>query len=117
MTFQPGQSGNPGGRSREKLWRDAIHRAIKRNSEGDLQAIDRAADALVLAAIYKDIGALKELGDRIDGKVPQAQIHMGDEDGGPVRVNKIEYSIVDPRHDASNSSSKGVSSVSETEPV
>jgi len=29
--------------------------------------------------------AIKELADRIDGKVPQAQIIQGDEDGGAVR--------------------------------
>jgi hypothetical protein len=33
MVFQPGQSGSPGGLPRSKPWRDALHRAIKRQQE------------------------------------------------------------------------------------
>lgn len=35
---------------------------------------------------------MKEIGDRLDGKVPQAQIHMGDEEGGAIehKVTRVE---------------------------
>ncbi len=36
-------------------------------------------------ALKGETWAIKELADRIDGKVPQAQIIQGDEDGGSVR--------------------------------
>lgn len=94
--FEKGRSGNPGGRPKEKPWREAIQRAVRRHNEGDLQALDRAADKLVLSAIAGDMAAIKEMGDRLDGKPPQQQIHTGDEDGGPVRIEKVERVIVDP---------------------
>ena len=73
MPWEPGQSGNPTGRGKkEKPWREAIERAIKRQVEGDLQALDRAADKLVKLAIDGDMGAIKEMGDRLDGKPHQS---------------------------------------------
>lgn len=39
--------------------------------------------------------AYKEIADRLDGKVPQAQIHMGDEEGGPVQIARVERVVVD----------------------
>lgn len=94
--FEKGRSGNPGGRPKEKPWRDAINRAIKRHANGDLQALDRAADMLVLAAIEGKMDAMKEIGDRLDGKAVQQQIVNGDEDGGPVRFQRIERVVIDP---------------------
>ena len=46
------------------MWRDALRRACAR----DRGAIDRIAKALVDAAIGGDISAIKEFGDRMDGK-------------------------------------------------
>jgi len=90
VAWKPGESGNPGGRGKkEKPWRDAIRRAITRHAEGDLQALDRAADKLVLQAIAGDMVAQKELGDRLDGKVAQALIG-GDEDDPPVKISRVE---------------------------
>lgn len=74
MPFETGQSGNPGGRSREKLWRNAISRATSKTIEGkvDLTRLDTLAEALIMAAEAGDIVALKEIGDRIDGKPNQS---------------------------------------------
>lgn len=73
MPFQPGQSGNPDGGYRKKLWREAINRATAKPVDGkvDLTKLDQLAAALIMAAEAGDIAALKEIGDRIDGKVPQ----------------------------------------------
>lgn len=97
MSFQPGQSGCPGGRAKEKPWREAIQRAVKRQAAGDMQALDRAADSLVTSAIAGDLQAMKEIGDRLDGKPVQQQVHTGDEDGGAMRFERIERVIVDPK--------------------
>lgn len=47
------------------------------------------ADALVLKAMAGDVAAIKEVADRLDGKVPQGIIGGG-EDDPPVRVGMIE---------------------------
>lgn len=80
MAFEKGKSGNPGGRSTEKLWRDAIRKALARKADGDLQGIDVVADKLVAAAVGSDIAAIKEIGDRIDGK-PKQQTELSGPDG------------------------------------
>lgn len=95
MTFQPGQSGNPTGGRKDKPWRDALSIALK---DGDGQKLRRIADKVVSLASEGDMAAVKEIADRMDGKVPQQQIHTGDEDGGAVRIEKIERVIVDPQN-------------------
>jgi hypothetical protein len=86
MAFAPGQSGNPGGRpKRDKLWREAIIRAVKRREQDDPKALERLADKLIAGVEAGDISAIKEFGDRLDGKVAQAIIG-GDEDEAPIRM-------------------------------
>ncbi len=60
-------------------------------------------------AMDGDLGALKEIVDRLDGKVPQQQIVTG-EDGGPVQFAAVEWVVVRPS-DAENSDSPGVRAV------
>ena len=96
MPFVKGQSGNPGGRRKNRPWRDAIERAITRANKEGMQAVDELADAFLAACLSGDVAALKELGDRIDGKVPQAIV--GDEDEAPLNVvHKIVREIVRPQ--------------------
>lgn len=90
MAWQPGQSGNPNGApKRAKIWREAINRAIKRREQDDPQALEKLADKLLKAVDDGDVGAMKEFGDRIDGKVPQGI--GGDDELGPVK-NILEVS-------------------------
>ena len=85
MPWQEGQSGNPAGRpKRVKPWKDALDRAIKRRQESDPHALDKLADKLLCKVDEGDTPAIKELGDRLDGKVPQS-IEGGDDDN-PVRL-------------------------------
>ena len=51
---------------KNKPWRDTIDRAIK---QSDGKALRRAAEALLERAGEGDVAAIKELGDRVDGKV------------------------------------------------
>ncbi len=88
MPFEPGQSGNPGGRGKRQ-WRDAIDRAVKRATTGkvDYVMLDQLADKIVAMAADGDIQALKEIGDRLDGKAVQAIAN--DDDSTPFIVKII----------------------------
>jgi hypothetical protein len=86
---------------RARRWREAIMRALARKCGSVEQGLDAAADKLACLAIDDgDKWALEEIGDRVDGKPAQALIHQGDEDGGPVKVERIERVI--RRADAAN---------------
>jgi hypothetical protein len=73
MPWEEGKSGNPEGRPKYvKPWKEAIQRAIKRREDSDPHALDKLADKLLTKVEEGDVSAIKELGDRLDGKVPQA---------------------------------------------
>ena len=71
--WKPGQSGNLGGAKREKLMRDALIVSLKRQAEKGLKTrqLQVVAEALVVKAMEGDVPAIKEIFDRVDGKVPQ----------------------------------------------
>lgn len=102
MPWVKGQSGNPEGRRAEKPWRDAIRRAIKRRETSDPQALEKIADALIEQAAGGKVDALKEFGDRVDGKVPQAIV--GDDEADPVnvKVTTIKRVIVERAGDTNS---------------
>lgn len=63
---------NPVGPKSDKIWRDAVMRAVRRiHEDGDAQALERLADTLVAKGLEGDTPALKEIGDRLDGKPSQ----------------------------------------------
>lgn len=71
-SWKPGQSGNPGGRPKTKEWRSALLRAVDeaaRNGEG--KVLDEIARATVREALNGNMHAIKEIGDRIDGRAVQ----------------------------------------------
>ena len=72
----------------QKNWRDAIRRAVNRKTKrkGNPQWLDVLADRLVRVANKGDVSALKEIGDRLDGKPAQAIAIKGDPDS-PVIFN------------------------------
>jgi hypothetical protein len=75
--------------ARGKQWRQAIERALAEKSRVDqVQALDVLATKLIELAANGDLSALKELGDRLDGKAAQSVAVTG-EDGGPVQVQTI----------------------------
>jgi hypothetical protein len=66
---RPG-AGRPRGLWGQKAWRDAIVRAAKRRDPvSGRRYLEMAADALVRQAVNGDNVALRELGDRLDGRV------------------------------------------------
>jgi hypothetical protein len=91
--FEKGQSGNPGGRPKVRAWRDALERAVNaKDKKTKRPRLDLIAEACVESAMGGDPSAYKEIGDRLDGKVPQQQIHTGDEEGGAIqhKVTRVE---------------------------
>ena len=67
---------------KNKPWADAIARAVARKAKGDKDAgLNIIADQLVSAAINGDQWAIKEIGDRIDGKAAQS-VALTNPEGG-----------------------------------
>lgn len=73
--------------ARAKVWRAAIERALDRRTsrrdDGVLE-IDALADKLLEAVATGDLAALREFGDRMDGKPAQAIV--GDADSDPIQI-------------------------------
>ena len=67
---------NPGGRPKEKPFREALLMELKSAGE-DHKTLRRIARAVISKAEDGDIQAIKEIADRLDGKVPQG-IEGGD---------------------------------------
>lgn len=75
-----------------KAFYGALSRAIAQDDGKRLRA---AAEKLLDLASEGEGWALKELADRLDGKAAQSVAVTG-EDGGPIKVQRIERVIVDP---------------------
>ena len=69
-----------------KRWKLAIDAALSRRGRDKVQALADLAEKLLEKAEEGDLGALKELGDRIDGKAAQ-QINLADANGEKLVVN------------------------------
>jgi hypothetical protein len=83
------------GPKKEKPFRDALMMAIADAGE-DRRALRVIASKLIAKAQEGDIQAIKEIADRMDGKVPQAVVG-GDEDDNPMKViNEVIYRVIDP---------------------
>ena len=70
MTWKKGESGNPNGRSKDKLFRDALIMELKTKGERmpELRMIARSA---IDQAIEGDSAARNMIVERLDGKVPR----------------------------------------------
>lgn len=74
--------------AKAKVWRSAIDRALERRTQSrtdGIKEIDALADKLLDAVASGDLPALKEFGDRMDGKAAQSVTVGGDEDS-PLRL-------------------------------
>lgn len=85
---------SPRGAKSDKEWRDAIRLAVNElrddpESGGKAKALRLLARKLVQKAMDGDVSALKEIGDRLDGKPAQA-VEMSGKDGEDLSI-KIEF--------------------------
>jgi hypothetical protein len=78
--------------AKAKVWSAAIHRALDRRVSERGVGIDDLADKLIDLCLDGDLSALKEFGDRIEGKPAQAVTVAGDPDN-PVEM--VHRRIID----------------------
>lgn len=75
--------------AKDKVWSRAIRRALEKRSKSDqLEALDDLAEKLLAACDVGDLQALKELGDRLDGKSKQ-QTEISGPDGAPIPMRTV----------------------------
>lgn len=103
------------GRRKDKPFRDAIMLALnkieKLDDGSETKRLNLLAEATIKKALSGDVPAIKEVADRVDGKVPQGVVG-GDDDDNPIALlHRIENLIVDPS--PSNPDSEGVQATSE----
>jgi hypothetical protein len=75
VAFKKGISGNPGGKSREKIFTDALRLELNRidpNDKEKRKKINRLAEKLVECALVDKQGwAFQQIADRLEGKLVQ----------------------------------------------
>ncbi len=81
--------GNQNSSKNNRLWAETIKRAV---TQSDSERLRRIAEALLTKAEDGDMSAIKELGDRLDGKAQQT---IDANITGELNITKIERSIVD----------------------
>jgi hypothetical protein len=74
-----------------KIWSDRLKQQIE-----ERKLWPKLADALLEKALEGDVAAIKEVGDRVEGKVAQ-RIEATGADGGPLTHKLVEVLIVDPK--------------------
>jgi len=67
-----------------RMWNNAIKKALRKRSKSEqMEALEEIAEKLIVKALDGDIAALREIGDRLDGK-PNQSISGPDE--GPIQI-------------------------------
>jgi len=81
------------GATAEKWWSDAIKLAVNREADDPADTsgkkrkrLNIIADKLCKMAVDGDIQAIKEIGDRLEGRPRQAVDHSGNEEDGSIGV-------------------------------
>jgi hypothetical protein len=73
--------------AKAKVWTAAVERALSARSALDRKdALEACANALIDKALEGDMTALKELGDRLEGKPAQA-VSLSGPNGGDIPVS------------------------------
>lgn len=74
---------------KEWTWRGILLQAAEIAAEDGREVKEVVAEALMLKAMAGDVPAIKEFGDRIDGKAKQ-DIGLGGMNGEPINI-KVTY--------------------------
>lgn len=85
MTFVPGKSGNPGGRPKSKPFKEALLMEALSAERGEACVAKKGSlrwNARKLLELG-EVPAIKEIADRLDGKVTQG---ISGPDGGPIQT-------------------------------
>jgi hypothetical protein len=78
--------GNTNSSKNNRLWAETIRRAVV---QSDAERLRRIAEALLTKAEEGDLGAIKELGDRLDGKSAQAVMLSGDSENPLQLIQRV----------------------------
>ena len=77
--FQPGQSGNPGGRPKGYVrFGDTLKRLLAKTDRRNKTQMEKVAERVVAMALKGDMDAIRWIADRTDGKVAQ-QVNVSSE--------------------------------------
>lgn len=87
MAERGAQPGNNNAKKDNRMWGDAIKRVV---AQGDAQKLRDLAEKLVALAEAGDVAALKELGDRLDGK-PAQQVQLSGDSDAPLVVSVTKF--------------------------
>ena len=89
--------GNQNGAKTKKPWAEALERALEAHKPVEQRArLAALAESIVAKAMDGDVTALKEIGDRLDGK-PKQQTEITGLDDGAIMIGKVERVIIDKR--------------------
>lgn len=89
MSNKGGQIGNTNARKENRIWGDTIKRVV---TQGNSKRLRAAAEKLVDEAEAGNVNALRELGDRLDGKPHQSIDATID---GSLTVEVLKFSDAD----------------------
>lgn len=84
--------GNKNAKRQAGIWTDAIRWALAQQGPEGQKRLRRAALALVTEAEAGNVAALKEIGDRLEGKAVQPIVGANDH---PPLQHAVEITIVD----------------------
>lgn len=100
MATSGAQPGNKNA-AKTKTWNAAIMRALEaRSLVNQKNALDELANKLLDNCMDGDMSALKELGDRLDGKAAQSVTVGGDEEN-PLVIKELVIRAIDATPDRS----------------
>ena len=88
------RTGRPvGATNKDKPFRAALVRALE-IADNNPKKLDELARALIAKAKTGDVAALREVSDRLDGRVPQAVV--GDDGSEPITLRTIVTGVIRP---------------------
>ena len=88
------RTGRPvGATNKDKPFRAALVRALG-IADNNPEKLDKLAEALIAKAKTGDVAALREVSDRLDGKVAQAVV--GDDGSEPITLRTIVTGVIRP---------------------
>lgn len=86
-----------------RRWRSAIDKALSNRCKSDGQkALVAIAEAMLKKAEEGDMTAIKEVGDRLDGRAPQS-VDIGGQKDNPLLIGEIARKILEPETDDTDS--------------
>jgi hypothetical protein len=102
MAKAGGQKGNTNASSKNpRIWADAINKALCQSQEGKPQKLRALAEKIIEKGLEGDMQAIKEIGDRVDGKALASIEVKGDISLSDMTVEALNVRLQELRDAAS----------------